>query len=616
MGVPEIPSLENYASTLTILARKNPETNVFQRATVLLESLADLLRKHELADPVTAILEKGQLSVIFKNNPIIPSHHDVWVTIKKKVVVNDNAAIAKYLINTKHLHFIGSLMIQPDPKSKNQSKLLATAPENVTRLLGSLGVPLLSTATNVKLVGEGEQSQVISVLIFKEVLKYIQSYLWSRHNALYHTLVGAGIKDAISAMRFKTWNSITVIYSVYNKLTESTPVDCHFECSLKYEESDVHSAFLLGHLEQLRNTNLVFHTTQGALASPDSLPVFLHEFVRLFFNGHYNEDAETFLLVSMRLSYMSTVDQQQILNSQKITELPESEEKWELNTDYNIPDSEMPWARDDDNDKETNENMFKIDKTGDEVEREGLSKRKRNNSDDETDEEVIIIDSPDELGPKRKVSKKDSKQDELVTLDIKQPPIGNNSRQKRTEFGFPTPDLNAVIILDQFIPFPIEYREKINWDDFGIVDVGYAGEMVAYFYLKNKYKDQPHIIVKWINGVTETGAQHDIEIIDNSTGRKKIEYVEVKSTRYFNPSFTLSKREFFFAWTNPGFSVLRVMNLNKNSITRFFVQKSTKVKQTEQIQISYIPSFLDNWTSGSVEAKFEGGSNFKREIIA
>ncbi|KAJ3127576.1 hypothetical protein HK098_006105 [Nowakowskiella sp. JEL0407] len=87
---------------------------------------------------------------------------------------------------------------------------------------------------------------------------------------------------------------------------------------------------------------------------------------------------------------------------------------------------------------------------------------------------------------------------------------------------------------------PESFDHKIHVESWSGIDTGFCGELLVYHYLKWLYKDQPEMIVDWVNRLEETGLQYDIVIRNNITMEE--EYIDVKPTTSHSPAFTLFRK--------------------------------------------------------------------------
>lgn len=559
-GIHEYPPLRSYLQFLKQLSAVALPSQASDIVFKVFLKWASGLKSGLLGSEDMAYLKECIGSSEFK---VLPTEQDKWVSLHPStgiVCCCDDKELRQQCKNMGKIDFIYFGEIGNDKTEVFQA--------HFSHLLKALGVPLLSEIVTREPKYYGLRDSSFKTSLMNWALPFAQRYMYSVHPNRY-----AELKQS----EFNILSRLLVI--VVEKLFFRNVIK-NFGCA---SDEQVPCSCLL--------QDNILYTTQDS----DSHSLFM-EFSRLLFNGTPELHLANFLHMITTMAESGSTEEQTeffILNTQKVTQLPEEEPVWSISSvtsfvethnllqtylSPTLPNDQgssskakkktgnwppvdwktapgFSYARE--NGLKTQpaislpncnpcvENMF-----------EGIDKQMENLA-------SISID-PDWTYEGDSSAVSDNIGELISHGDVDPEAIGSQSdsrglfwkNQLRT--GTPNP-VQALV-------------------------TGRLGEHAAFKYFTEKFSDA---VVKWVNEDTETGFPFDIIIGDDEDSRQ---YIEVKSTRSARKDwFDISVREWQFAVEKgESFSIAHVLLL-ANNIARVSVFKNpVKACQSSKLQLALL----------------------------
>ncbi|KAG7028754.1 hypothetical protein SDJN02_09935, partial [Cucurbita argyrosperma subsp. argyrosperma] len=496
---------------------------------------------------------------------VLPTEQDKWVSLHPStsiVCCCDDKILRQQCKNMGKIDFVYF------------GEIDSVRTEAFSQLLKALGVPLLSEIVTREAKYYGLRDSSFKTSLMNWALPFAQRYMYSVHPERYAKLKQSGFCLQVIVVEKLFFRN--VIKNSGRASDEQVPCSCLLQDNILYttHDSDSHSLFM-------EFSRLLFGGTPEL-----HLANFLHMITTMAESGSTKEQTEFF-----------------ILNSQKVTKLPEEEPLWSLSSvtslveTHNLPQTCLnPTLLNDHGSSSKSkknagnwppvdwktapgfsyarENGFKTQPASSlpncnlyiENMYEGIEKQTENLAPISTDTDwtydgdssavsvaSIVYGSSDNVG--ELVNHGDANPEAIGS----QPDSSGFSWKNQLRTGTPNP-VQAMA-------------------------TGRLGEQVAFKYFTEKFSNT---VVEWVNEDSETGFPFDIIIGDDDDDNRQ--YIEVKSTRSTKKDwFDISVREWQFAVEKgESFSIAHVLLL-ANNVARVLVFKNpVKLCQSSKLQLALL----------------------------
>lgn len=578
-GVNEAPPLHQYLQILQQLSRKALPTEAAHVVFQVLLKWSDGLKCGALNSDDLHYLKEHLMRSEFT---VLPATQDKWVSLHPSfglVCWCDDDILKKEFKHSDNIEFLyfGEL-------TNNEKEMLQT---RVSLLLQNLGIRALSEVASREPIYYGAADCGFKSSMVAWVLPFAQRYVCNLHPDKYDQLKLSGLSE------LHQLKLVVVEKLFYRNVIKRC--DCaskrRFECS----------SLLQGN---------ILYTTQES----DSHSLFM-ELSRLFFDGRPELHLANFLcMITTMVESGSTEEQIEffILNSQKMTKLPEDEPVWSLSSLVSSPEN--------DEFQEGNSSPMTI---GDPISSKS-KKAAAYSSWPPTDwktapgfnysrthgirTQPAITDQGGSLGKHDEIS-------ECFIQDKADLTLTEINEDAIIEDGVIDPDSTLILPLesqaDQICNqpqsstealadptnivvesvSPEESQSKSNGKDRLLLNTpdaqqarltGKLGELVAFRYFSGKVGGEA---VNWVNQDGETGLPYDIVVGQEEEGR---EYIEVKASRYAKKDwFVISTREWqFAAEKGSSFSIAHVIIPGQNLAKVTVYKNPVKLCQLGKLQLA------------------------------
>ncbi|XVF37971.1 hypothetical protein REPUB_Repub20aG0057200 [Reevesia pubescens] len=564
----EKPSLCGYLDVLlqlSALSLPSQAANaVFQVFLKWADGLKSRLLSTEDISHMKECLNKSEYTVL-------PTVLDKWVSLHPSfglVCWCDDEKLKKrfkHLDNIDFLYF-GTL-------NDNEKELLQT---KVSILMRTFGIPVLSEVVTREAIYNGRADGRFEASLLNWALPFTQRYLYSVHPDNYIQLKQSGF-DIINHLQI-----VVVDKLYYRNVIKSCGIVSkkQFKCTCLLQD------------------NILYATPES-----DSHAIYL-EFSRLLFAGNPDLHLANFLHMVTTMAKSGSNEEQTeffILNSQKVSKLPDEEPVWCLSSvPYDVENNEFletSSATTAENEQSTSKSK---NKTGiysnwppvDWKTAPGLSKRQapisqRNDGTEKHmyngSEHIVshtISDFPVKMDSNMSIGDNMTTTSTVLSLPDSESMVcqhGNtcNPADSGVRISFDPVDLSLVSDRPELIPFEFSKRNQLNTgfvsSEFSQRDqlhtgtpsaaqallTGKLGELAAFKYFTGIIGKT----VKWVNKDIETGLPYDL-VVEEEGGRR--EYIEVKATKSARKDwFNISTREWqFAAEKGESFSIAHVLLLS------------------------------------------------------
>lgn len=507
---------------------------------------------------------------------VLPTVLDKWVSLHPSfgiVCWSDDESLRKEL---KHVEGVDFLYF--GEPTDNQEML----PANVTKLLRTLGIPALSEVVTREAIYYGSADSTLKAQLIDWALPYAQRYIYSVHPQRYLQLKQSGF-DSLKQLQVVVVEKLfsrNVIKSCGSSSKKRYNCNCLLEGNVLYvsQESDSHALFL--------------------------------ELSRLWFDGHPELHIANFLHMITTMAESGSTEEQTetfILNSQKVTKIPDEETIWSLASlpsrylEKSLPISSTSGGT-------SEQTVFKsrrksgtipnwppVDwKTAPDF-RYACENGFRTQAVDSTSLDKIEGDSeitvavmenvvPTEIDANWKIGENAAATSGLLAnIQYSEEHLAQFcDTVMDTELN--SVDANAMTDVPAKSSPNFSRRERLNSgnpDGAQAMLTGRLGELVAFRYFTGK---AGKATVNWVNEFSETGLPYDILIGENEADR---EYIEVKATTSKRKDwFNISTREWQFAVERgESFSIAHVVLVDNNTARVSIFKNPIKLCQHGKLQL-------------------------------
>ncbi|XP_010023676.2 LOW QUALITY PROTEIN: protein NO VEIN [Eucalyptus grandis] len=514
---------------------------------------------------------------------VLPTVLDKWVSLHPScgiVCWSDDENLRKEL---KHVEGVDFLYF--GEPSNNQEML----PANVTKLLRTLGIPALSEVVTREAIYYGSADSTLKAQLIDWALPYAQRYIYSVHPQQYLQLKQSGF-DSLKQLQVVVVENLfyrNVIKSCGSSSKKRYDCNCLLEGNVLYvaQQSDSHALFL--------------------------------ELSRLWFDGHPELHIANFLHMITTMAESGSTEEQTetfILNSQKVTKIPDEETVWSL-ASLSSRDLEKSLVISTTSGGTSEQTVFKsrrksgtipnwppVDwKTAPDFRYACENGFRTRAVDSISHEKLRLIQKlrsqlenvvPTEMDANWKIGGNAAAMSGLLAN------IQNSEEHFAQSYGtvmdteLSSVDASAMTIVpakcSSDVPVKslpnFSSRERLNTgnpDGAQAMLTGRLGENVAFRYFTGK---AGKATVNWVNELSETGLPYDILIGENEADR---EYIEVKATTSKRKDwFNITTREWQFAVEQgESYSIAHVV-LGDNSTARVSIFKNPiKLCQQGKLQL-------------------------------
>ncbi|KAI6695798.1 hypothetical protein NL676_023508 [Syzygium grande] len=507
---------------------------------------------------------------------VLPTVLDKWVSLHPSfgiVCWSDDENLRKELKYVEGVDFL--YFGEPND---NQEML----PANVTKLLRTLGIPALSEVVTREAIYYGSAEGTLKAQLIDWALPYAQRYIYSVHPQQYLQLKQSGF-DSLKQLQV-----VVVEKLFYKNLIKS----CGSSSKKRYD------------CNCLLEGNVLYVAQQS-----DSHALFL-ELSRLWFDGHPELHIANFLHMITTMAELGSTEEQTetfILNSQKVTKIPDEETIWSL---ASLPsgDLEKPLPISSTSGGTSEQTIFKSRRKSGTIlnwppvdwrtapdfryacengfRTQAVDSISRDKIEGHSEITVAVMENvvPTEIDANWKIGGTAAATSGLLVNSQK-------SEEHFAQFGdtfmgteLNSVDANAMTDVPAKSSPNFSWREKLNTgnpDGAQAMLTGRLGEFVAFRYFTGK---AGKATVNWVNELSETGLPYDILIGENDADR---EYIEVKATTSKRKDwFNMSTREWQFAVEQgESFSIAHVVLVDNNTARVSIFKNPIKLCQQGKLQL-------------------------------
>lgn len=549
-GVSEIPTCHSY---LDILLQLSTAVLPSQAASAVFKVLLMWTEGLESGSLSTEDIIHLKECLAKLDCTVLPTAQDKWVSLDPSfglVCWSDDKNLRKIFKNFSNIEFLyfGNL-------SGSEQEMLQT---KVSLLLQKLGIPALSEVVTRKAIYDGPADSSFKASLINWALPYAQRYIYSTHPDKYSKLKQSG---------FNNLKQLQVI--AVDKLSYHYAIK---KCRLASKRQEQCSCLLEG------------NTLYTRLES-DTHALFL-ELSRLFFDGTPELHLANFLHMITTMAESGSTEEQTeffIVNSQKVSKLPDEESLWLLSSTQSLT---------------TNEESPQID-----VSPTSINEQKPSNLKLKASVGSYWPPADWKTAPDFHSSRCSINDEEIVTEAVSVVPAKNNAdftvENKADELpesdnvDTQTPKFNGPELGPSKI-FRTDQLRPGTANAIQAMATGREGEQVAFNHLTQKFGQ----VVKWVNQDNETGLPYDMVI---EVGSSK-EYIEVKATRSAMKNwFEISSREWHFAAEKGEcFSILHVLLGNNKARVTTFRNPARQCQSGKLRLVVLMPTVSETWEDVSL----------------
>ncbi|TKY59983.1 hypothetical protein E2542_SST17078 [Spatholobus suberectus] len=507
---------------------------------------------------------------------VLPTVQDKWVSLHPSfglVCWCDDKKLKKEFKHLDNLDFLYFGELTEDDKEMVQEK--------ISILMKNLGIPAISEVVTREPIYYGLADCSSKKSLINWTLPYAQRYIHKFHSNKYDQLKQSGFDifnhlKVIVVEKLFYRNVIKTCGSVSKKRVECS---CLLQGNILYtiQESDYHSLFM-----ELSNL-LVDGTSELHLAN------FLHMITTMAESGSSEEQIEFF-----------------ILNSQKVSKLPDEEPVWVLSSVSSLVEADK--LNPSDHVPSANEQIFPRRKTGvcpnwppaDWKTAPDFNYARANGFKTKPAQISSFSEGKKDDNSESIISPPVCAEQESVTVDwtIKEDPPAssaalvlheNENLEDQSYHAIPDP-----VSLDEAMDESLDEahlsspvfgkRDRLQTGTFDAAQAkvtGRLGEFLACKYFVNKVGKTA---VRWVNEVNETGLPYDLVIGEDNNK----EFIEVKATRSPRKDwFNISMREWQFANDRGESFSIAFVAIMGNNVARITIFKDpVKLCQLGELQLA------------------------------